>query len=80
MENKKIVHCSSCNRKLGVPTGKHIIFECPHCKAKQELFYSGVYIPVESEQTWNTEKVACSTKVVEILKRKMQKEFIIILN
>ncbi|HNQ66917.1 MAG TPA: hypothetical protein PKN32_00950 [Bacteroidales bacterium] len=75
-----MVKCSSCDRRLGVPTDKHIVFQCPHCGAKQELFYSGVYVPVEDEQNWSSEHGACSTRMVGILERKTQKEFLIILN
>jgi len=82
MENRRIVICSSCNRRLGVPTSKHILFQCPHCGAKQELFYSQVFVPADElifyyQRDENTE---ISTRVVELLKRKVQKEFLIILN
>ena len=80
MESKRVVKCSSCNRRLGVPTDKHIVFQCPHCGAKQELFYSGVYVPVENEQTYSCENGAYSTRVLDIQKGQMQKEFLIILN
>jgi len=82
MENRKIVKCGSCNRRLGVPASKHIIFQCPHCGAKQELFYSGLFIPAEERimSCQNEENADLSTRVVEILKKKIQKEFLIILN
>lgn len=40
MNEKKLVSCPNCGKKIRIPKGKHITFKCPHCETKLEFDYN----------------------------------------
>jgi ribosomal protein L37AE/L43A len=83
MENNKEIRCLCCKKRLGVPRKGHIVFPCPHCGAKHELFYAGVFVPVKESLFLVLSSVTVEkgqSPVVEVRRKTKQQEFLTILN
>jgi phage FluMu protein Com len=74
----EVIRCASCSKRLGVPKGLHIIFTCPACNVKQELFFTKVSTLIKQEvdnNNFNTD-----IQNMEFCKNKKHHYFLNILN
>jgi phage FluMu protein Com len=80
MSTKLKIRCKSCNKRLGVPAGLHIIFICPECKIKQELFFTKVFTPAQFEVNKENGNENTDFRDMALCENKIHHHFLIILN
>jgi phage FluMu protein Com len=79
MVSHTVIKCTNCNKRLGVPKGLHIIFICPFCSVKQELFFTNVYTPMKPKVDNDKGNIPMGFEIWKNMKRNKH-HFSIILN